>query len=259
MRLSKRIINSSETDELVLSYQAQPFSAELSVAAKKFVRKQPISSKGFEIDPTLAEHTGIAESERQLLEERVEVKALEHLKGIQEEAYKEAYQLGLEEGREKAFQEYKEKFEENFRAWEILLKNIEGMKETLLEQHERSLVQMLFHFASKIARKEIQEQPELIIETLRDCIKRTQGEENLRVVVSPSDLEFLKVAAQRVGRDQNFLKRIQLESSEEIEPGGCVVESNFGQVDATLETRIGKLWELIEGQLPPARSEIKAS
>lgn len=260
MRLSKRVIAREETGELVLPYEVQPFPVELSSAAKNFVKTQPgPGSGGFQIDPKLALQTGIAESERKSLEARVEKEVLQRLESVQEEAYKEAHRLGLDEGREKAYQEYREKFESNLASWDQLLQELESLKSTLAEQHERSLVQMLFHFASKIAHREIQAYPEQVTEIVKECVARSQGDEELRVFVSPSDFEFLKTAAQKTGRDQSFLKRVDLVQSEEITPGGCIVESNYGQIDATLETRVQKLWELLESQLPPARSQMKAT
>ena len=152
-----------------------------------------------------------------------------------------------------------EKLQASFESWRSFVEELQSFKATLADQHERSLVRLIFLFASKIAQREVSQHPELIAEVVKDCVKRTQEDENVRILLSGSDLEFLKEMAEKIGRDLSFLKKVQLEESADITPGGCIVESNYGQIDATLETRVQKLWELLEPQLPPAKTIIKAS
>ncbi len=57
----------------------------------------------FRMNDAVRVQTGIDEVERINEEGKVEVAALEKLKEIQEDAYQEAYKLGLEEGHKKGF------------------------------------------------------------------------------------------------------------------------------------------------------------
>lgn len=259
MPLSKKIIHSEEAKERILPYEAKKFPLHVSAPAKSFISGQSKTSSSFRLDPLVAEQTGIAESERKAHEQELERKALEKLKEVQEEAYQRAYELGLQEGKEKAYDDYKEKFEVAFSSLEHLLMNIENLKVELVEQNERHFVRMIFLFASKIAKKEISDHPELIFSSLKECVARSQDEQNLRVLLAPTDLEFVKETAQRGGRDLQFLKRLELEPLETMSPGGCILESNYGQIDATLDTRVSKLWELLEKQLPTAKDKLEAS
>ena len=77
-----------------------------------------------------------------------------------------------------------------------------------------------------------------------------QSDEKVTVRVSIADLKFIESVRDRLGKEFEVLKRVQLESSDEISNGGCVVETNYGDVNATLEQRFQSMWNSISEKLP---------
>jgi flagellar assembly protein FliH len=97
---------------------------------------------------------------------------------------------------------------------------------------------------------EIAEKPEIILEIVRQAIQGAQSDESVNVRVSPVDLEFIEHVREKLGKEFDLLKRAKFEAAESITTGGCIVETNYGDVDATVEQRVNKLWDSLKEKLP---------
>ena len=85
---------------------------------------------------------------------------------------------------------------------------------------------------------------------------RSQDEEEIRVQVPQSQFDFISALKNETGREFEFLKKIKFEGNSEIRAGGCLVETNFGEVDARVEQRIASLWETLKENLPRIKTKL---
>jgi flagellar assembly protein FliH len=256
--VAKSVLTEDEAQKIAVNYSPRKFPQAITKAASGFVAFQSSQesagfNSAFQIDRIVAQQTGIAEIERASLEERVEREALVRLKELQEQAYKQAYQLGLEEGREKAYQESSEAFAQRLTSLEQLTTSIENLKPQLVSHNESHIVRLTYVMAKKIAMDEIAERPDLILKVVNQAIQGAQSDESVTVRVSQIDLDFIEQMREKLGKNFESLKRAKFEASDAITPGGCVVETNYGDVDATVEQRVNKLWNSLAGKLPKVK------
>ena len=257
MAQMKSVLSREEAEKIVVAYNPRKFPQSVSPMASQFVQFHTGNhSSSFQIDQIVAEQTGIAEIERVSIEERVEREALEKLKDLQEQAYAEAYAIGLDEGREKAFAEKSEEFDQNLGHFANLLASIENLKSDLISSNETQIMRLVSYLARRLAMTEIQEKPELVLEVIRQAIASAQSDESITVRVSPSDFAFIEATKAKLGKSFEALQTAKFESSEEIHDGGCIVETNYGDVDATMEQRFEKLWAAISEKLPPVHNVV---
>lgn len=258
--MAKSILTKEEADKIAVAFTPRKFPLAITAAASDFVALQAQQTESgfqpsFRIDRIVADQTGVAELERLSIEEKVEREALARLKDLQEEAYQQAYQLGLDEGREQAFQEQKAVLEEKVRHLDEVLNAIIDLKTQLVTFNETHIMKLVYYLARRIALDEIAEKPEVILPVLRQAISGAQADETITVYLSPSDLEFVEQTKEKLGKDFESLKKARLEASEEIQSGGCVVETNYGDVDATVEQRLEKLWTNLAEKLPRVKDQ----
>jgi flagellar assembly protein FliH len=256
--MAKSVLTEDEAQKIAVNYSPRKFPQAITKAASGFVAFQSSQesagfNSAFQIDRIVAQQTGIAEIERASVEERVEREALSRLKELQEQAYKQAYQLGLEEGREKAYQETSEVLAQRLSSLEQLTSALENLKPQLVSFNESHLVRLAYVMAKKIAMDEIAERPELILKVVSQAIEGSQSDESVTIRVAQSDLDFIEQMRDKLGKNFESLKRAKFEASETIAPGGCIVETNYGDVDATVEQRVNKLWESLVGKLPKVK------
>lgn len=241
--LGSRILQKSEADAVAVQYSPREFPAAPSDAAVEFVRmRTEHENPDFRLDRVVSITSGIEELEKVSLSERVEAEALERLKLMQEEAYAQGYDLGRDEGQESAYRELSDAITERLQKIDTTIAKLELLQTDLVRQNESSLISLVYQLAKKIAMTEIKENPELILEVLKQAAADAQDEQNLLVRLSPDDLHFIESMKEKLSKDFEFMKRAKLEESEYIQPGGCVIVTNYGQVDASIEKRLEKVW-----------------
>ena len=200
--------------------------------------------------------TGVDVVEQGTQEELVEVAALEKLKEIQEAAYTEAYKLGLEEGRKEAYQHVSAELTERMATLDQLLLSIKEMKKDMLSFNESHLVKLAFEMAARLAKIELQGNNEAMVGILRDAVGLAQDEEEIRVRVAPSQFDFLEELKKETGREFEFVKKIKFEPDATISEGGCIVETNYGEVDAQIEQRVNQLSAVLSESLPRVKNKV---
>lgn len=260
--MAKAIFTKDEADQIAISYSPRKFPFKIQASASEFVAIQNEKAKDgtitsdFRIDKLVAKQTGVAELERISIEEKIELEALARIKIIQEKAFAQAHQLGLEEGREKAFSDYKSVLVEKFSHLDTLVASIETLKSDLLSFNETHILRLVFYMAKRISMSAITEKPELVLEVVRHAIESAQTEERVAIRVSPQDFVFIESVKEKLGKEFEKVKRAKFESSESISSGGCIVQTNYGDVDATIEQRLEKLWGALADKLPKVKDQI---
>lgn len=250
--MAKNVFEKKEASDLAVAYVPRKFPAVVSKVAKAFVALQGEggSASRFQIDRIVSQQTGIADMERISIEEKIEREALERLKDIQEKAYKEAYELGLDEGRTRALQSTSAEVAERVERLDAVLQSVENLKSELAQSHEAHLVKLVFHIAHRIAMAESRTRPETVSDILERVVEDAKSDERIVVRVSPDDKRFVEEARARKGAATDSEARVRIEESDRITPGGCIIETNYGSIDATIEQRAKKVWEALSGSLP---------
>lgn len=241
--IGQRILSKSEAESKAIEYSPREIPAKPTDAAIEFVRmRTEHENPEFRIDRIVSITAGVNELERMSLSERVESEALERLKSMQEEAYSQGYDLGRDEGQESAYRELSETISKRIASVDQVISGFESLKGDLVRQNEASLISLVYQLATRIAMTEIRSKKETILEVLQQAVTEAQGEESFVIRLSNQDLEFIENMKERLGKEFEFIKRAKLEGSDDIQPGGCVIVTNFGQVDATIERRLEKVW-----------------
>lgn len=257
----RSVFSREEAERLAVAYSPRKFPTVVTPAAKDFVAFQSDQAEAgtdpvFRIDKIVAEQTGVAELERASIEERVEREAIGRLKELQESAYQQAYQLGLDEGREKAFVEQRDLMAEKIQHLDSVIGSIETLKKDLVSFNESHLVKLVYSMARRLLMSEIEQKREIVLEVIKQAIESAQSDENVTVRVSATDYAFIEEIKERLGKGFEAVKAAKFEPSDEIADGGCVIETNYGDVDATVEQRLETLWSTLVGKLPKVKSVV---
>jgi flagellar assembly protein FliH len=255
MPLSKGVLKKEAASNIVLDFTPRSLDKVVPAVAKQFLADALARPSSFKINELVAQQTGISEIERASLQEKIEHRALEKIKEVQEQAYREAYNLGLEEGRKTAFNEEKSQIGERLRQFDDILMAISRIKSDLYNQNEAHLIRLAFDLARKLFFKQIDESEDRILPVLKEAIDLAQSEENVTVRLSDTDYKFIEEFKTKVSKQFDFIKRMKFEPSADIAPGGCILETNYGVIDATIEERVEKLWGTLKEKLPKVKSK----
>lgn len=250
MSLKTAIVRAGDAQQIILNYEAKEIAQVVASTAVDFVEADRGFSSDFKVSDIVAQQTGIRQMQKNSMELQIEEQALVRIKEVQEQAYKEAYELGKIEGNERAFEEMKVNLQQQIESLGQLLGSLEKMKTNILQQNEASLIKLVFEIAKRIVLSEVENKEDVVLQLLKQIVPSLQTDEQMTVNVSPRDFAIIEKSKGKLGRDFEFLERLKLSASETMTPGGCVIETNYGNIDATIEQRLLKVWETLDSKVP---------
>lgn len=156
---------------------------------------------------------------------------------------REAYQKGLEDGLRQAEQA------KTLRAANALARAVEQLQAEFspaAEQTRRAeILELSLAIARRVVMGEMKTNPGVIAEMVNGLLAEAEGRKVFAVRLHPDDLERLKQSPGAVERLEKA--KIALQASPEIKPGGVVLETGFGKLDARLETRLDEMTAALLG------------
>lgn len=165
----------------------------------------------------------------------IRAKVYEEAGNIRIQAKEEGYREGLK----KAQQEIEADRQAALEQSQALMEEARQTKLKTINSMERDIFQLVMAISKKITGAEIATNPQVIINIVREAISFLDQPDNITVYVNPNDLENLLNAIKVHEITEPGAKEAPIEVCpvDRIKPGGCMVESNIGRVDARVDTR----------------------
>lgn len=172
-------------------------------------------------------------------------------KRIEEEAFQKGFDRGLEEGRATAQQE----FDEKIAGAVNLIQSLEQEKDTVHKQYEEDLLALVKTMVERLVGHEVSVNPLVIRNTLRKAMEYVVEGSTVTIHLHADDLQRIKEMSLE---DPSLLagtKRIELVEDPLVSSGGCLLNTAFGEIDATLENCREKLFAAVERAFLAALAE----
>ncbi|MBH2037965.1 MAG: flagellar assembly protein FliH [Pseudomonadales bacterium] len=225
----------------------------------------------YRAEPSAAEQAATAAAEAALAAETPQMQdveletvkplTLDELEAIRQDAYNEGFSTGEKDGfhagQLKAKQEADVVLQGKVAVLEQLMTQL---FEPIAEQDqalERALVQLVSQMSREVIRRELLADSSQLTQVLREALKLLpMGAGNVRIHINPQDFELVKALRERHEESWRILE------DEQLQPGGCRVESEHSLIDASIETRLDlALKQLFEQQReqisnPPAADQV---
>ncbi|MBP3925419.1 hypothetical protein J6E39_09315 [bacterium] len=161
-------------------------------------------------------------------------RAREEAVSIRESAAKEGYQEGLS------------KAEEDLAELRNSLSAFMNSSQEVFDYIAPNLLEIGIDIAKKIIKKEIEQDPNLILESIKDILNNLSREEKkVTLRVNPSQVDMLKQEIPDVLTSLGLDARVMVVPDENVFEGGCMVVTNNGIIDATIETQLSIISEAL--------------
>ncbi len=163
-------------------------------------------------------------------------RAQEEAENIKRSAYEEGYRIGLEKASEDL-----QKLRDN-------MKNFMNATQEVFEYIAPDILEISVSIAKKIIKKEVESDPQILVNTIVDVLKTvTKSEPKVSIRVRPQSVNFIKDTLPNVTYEYGIDSKINIISDPSIEEGGCVLQTNNGIVDASIDTQLEIIKKALEG------------
>ncbi|MEK8034650.1 FliH/SctL family protein [Ideonella sp. DXS29W] len=164
-----------------------------------------------------------------------------------EEARGQGYQQGYRDGLE-ALEAAKRQFAQQISAqMGQIVAAFDSQTEALDAQMAETLVHTAVTLARQVVRSEIEQRPDLIVQVAQDAVGAViLSARHLRLRLNPKDLPLVEEGS----ADLLQARGVLLQADASLQPGGCIVESDLGQVDARIEARWAQAAAVFGSDIP---------
>lgn len=158
-----------------------------------------------------------------------------------EEKISSAYQQGKEEGNIEGYSRARAEFSETFQVLQKLIDDFDLKQREILEKSEKTVLNLLFRMITKIVPTVSAQQSDMIETTLRKLLKSYQSAGRIKIALNPGDLEKIRKVESDIRAQFPDIKELSLFADPAISPGGCVMETDMGKIDARIETQLDEM------------------
>lgn len=163
-------------------------------------------------------------------------RAQEEAETIKKSAFEEGYRKGLEQA------------SEDLAAFRDNIKDFMGANKNVFEYIAPDILEISVDIAKKIIKKEVETDPQVLINTIVDVLKTvSKNEPKINIRVRPQQVAFIKDSIPDITYQYGIDAKINIISDPSIEEGGCIFQTNNGIVDASVDTQLEIIKKALEG------------
>lgn len=197
--------------------------------------------------PAAPQDQVILEEARQQAAELVE-RARQEAKKLLEEsrlycqsAHTQARREGFEVGREEGVDAVREEYRAYFDEARNVLGQMVSERDRILSQAETEIARLSVKVAERIISCEVTTNHEVVVNMVKTALERVKDREQVSIRVNPQDYEVVRSKREVFAALVEGLRNLEIAQDPRVERGGCVIETNLGNVDARVSTQLAAL------------------
>ncbi|MCP5279367.1 MAG: flagellar assembly protein FliH [Thiobacillus sp.] len=173
---------------------------------------------------------------------RLNLPTAEDLEHIQQAAWQEGYNLGLEEGRKAGFETGRQEGEKYARQLRLLTESLESERLRQDGEVAQEILTLALVVARQVVGTSLRVKPELLLDTMRQALLSLPSlSGHYRVFVHPDSAQVVR---DWLAQEHNHLSW-KLVEDEQMEPGGFRFESAHSELDGSMQVRWREISECL--------------
>lgn len=177
----------------------------------------------------------------------------------------QAYQKGFNHGMKKGVKEVETAgFEQATKKLDPLL---DGLQQALIQLGnlrqntyriiEQEVVELALAIARKVICREIEVDKEVVVCVAREALSKVEDPGNIKIKMNPSDLQFINKTKHQLTDLIGNIDNVTIEPVKNIRSGGCIIETNLGEIDARIEKQLQAVEESFRTALENSSAKIQ--
>ena len=163
-------------------------------------------------------------------------RAQEEADTIKETAAKEGYRAGIEQA------------ESDILALRSKIADFISSKQEVFEFIAPDILEISVDIARKIIKKEVEQDPQVILNSIVDVMRTLSKEEpRITVKLNPLQVDLVKTELPEYISSMGIDAKITVIGDDSIEEGGCILNTNNGIVDASINTQLEIIKAALKG------------
>jgi len=194
----------------------------------------------------------IAEAKQKAAEIEADVQA--SFEKERKEAEKEGYEKGLEEG----FTEGKAEVQRLIQRSHVVLERAQDKRVDILAETEQQIVDLVLLIARKVIKVISENQRNVVVSNVVQALRKVKGRGDIIIRVNVDDIKLTTEHTKDFIQLIEGVKNIRVVEDSSVDRGGCIIETEFGEIDARISSQLAELEQKIL-EISPIRSRARST
>ncbi|AHH08254.1 flagellar assembly protein FliH [Borrelia anserina] len=187
-----------------------------------------------------------AEDKKEAIERESNLK-IEQIVKEHEERLKREFEIELERGRNEGydagFKRGCEDFDQVLGKLNNMVSSLVAKRKEILESSGEHIMNLVMQIAVKVVKKIIDSQKGVVIENVNEALKKIKSKTNIVIRVNLDDIDIVNHQKHEFISKFDFIDNLEVIEDINVGKGGCVIETDFGEIDARISSQLDRIEE----------------
>nr|WP_307888743.1 flagellar assembly protein FliH [Borreliella garinii] len=221
---------------------------EIQIESDRLIEEARI--KANEVLETAKQEAGLLQREAIYKKESIETESnaeIERLAREYEEKLKRDLEVAIAKGREegysKGYESGFEDFDKVMRKLHSIIASLIAERKSILESSSGQIVSLVMQIAIKVIKRITDSQKDIVLENVNEVLKRIKDKTQITIRVNLDDLDIVRHKKSDFISRFDIIETLEIIEDPNIGKGGCIIETNFGEIDARISSQLDKIEE----------------
>ncbi len=189
-----------------------------------------------------------AETEAADIIHEAEVRSMEIIQEGEQKREKtvgDAYKDGFDKGSEDGYNEGKQEVQRLVDRLHIILEKTMDKRQEILDSTEQQIVDLVLLITRKVVKVISENQRQVVMQNVLQALKHVKGRGDVTIRVNLEDVKLTSEHTREFMAAVESIKSISVAEDSSVERGGCIVETDFGAIDARISSQLSELEQKI--------------
>ncbi|MDR2575175.1 MAG: flagellar assembly protein FliH [Treponema sp.] len=146
-----------------------------------------------------------------------------------------------EDGRNEGYAEGKTEVDRLIERTHTVLERAQDKRGEILVQTEEEVIRLVLLMVRKVVKVISESQHDVVVSNVIEALKKVKDRGNIIIRVNIEDVKLTTEHTKEFIKALEGVKSIQVAEDSSVDMGGCVIETDFGEIDARISSQLAEL------------------
>ncbi|NLK46257.1 MAG: flagellar assembly protein FliH [Treponema sp.] len=183
-------------------------------------------------------------------------KMLEEANASREEIVASARQEGFSAGHKEGYKEGSAEVQRLIDRLHLMIEKIMDKRVQILSETEQQIVDLVLLMTRKVVKVISENQRNVVMSNIVHALRKVKGRGDVLVRVNMAELALTTEHTKEFLAAVENVKNITIVEDSAVDKGGCIIETDFGSIDARISSQLGELEQKIL-EISPVKASVK--
>ena len=163
---------------------------------------------------------------------------------------REAYERGYSEGHEKGYSDGRAEVQRLVESLHSIISKAIEKRNEIIQEAETQIINLVLLIVKKVIKVISENQKNVVINNVVQALRKLKSRGDVVIRVNLSDLELTSEHVKDFMKMVENVKSVTVLEDSSVDRGGCIIETDFGQIDARISSQLHEIEERILDLMP---------